>query len=147
MRTAKADVMCSVCAFAAPSDTLTRVAARRRSFARFEPTGRETRPGVSTGRSLCRPVGATSFKLTKKNVDARTHATSKHPEKTFDQCFPAVIAHEAELAAGGGDGGGGGAKGGVGKKGGKAKKDEDPMALLSEGLAGASVGKKAGKKK
>ena len=91
---------------------------------------------------------ATSFKLTKKNVDARTHAASKHPESTFEACFPVCVAHEAELAKGGATDSGNNAKGGVGKTGGKKKdKGEDLSALLDAGLAGVgSKPKKGGKK-
>ena len=93
-----------------------------------------------------RSVGSTSFKLTKKNVDARTHTESKHPGKTFAECFPCVIKHEAELAAEASGGGGGGGKGGAGKTGGKKKgKEEDLSSLLDAGLAG--VGKPVKKKK
>ena len=101
------------------------------------------RPSASRRR---RSVGSTSFKLTKKNVDARTHAESKHPGKTFAECFPCVIKHEAELAAeASGGGGGGGGKGGAGKTGGKKKgKEEDLSSLLDAGLAG--VGKPVKKK-
>ena len=38
---------------------------------------------------LC-SVCAQSFKVTEKNVDARKHAESKHPKKTFEECFPSL---------------------------------------------------------
>ena len=86
-------------------------------------------------------VCSQSFKLTKRNVDARTHTSSKHPDKTFECCFPDCVAHEAELAKDAA----GGAKGGAGEK--KKKKADDTMDLLAAGLAGASVkGKGKGKK-
>lgn len=88
---------------------------------------------------LC-TVCSQSFKLTKKNVDQRNHATSKHADKTFAELFPDCVTHEAELAKGGD------AKGGAaGPK--KTKKKEDTMDLLSAGLAGASVDKKKKGKK
>mmetsp|Transcript_19516 Transcript_19516/g.60147 ORF Transcript_19516/g.60147 Transcript_19516/m.60147 type:complete len:134 (-) Transcript_19516:34-435(-) len=94
----------------------------------------------------CKVCGAT-FKLTKKNADQRAHAASKHADKTFAECWPECVAHEAALAkeaAGGGDAAG--KKGGVGKTGGSKKKgNDDVMALLSEGMGGAKIGK--GKKK
>ena len=74
-----------------------------------------------------------------------TQVESKHPGKTFAECFPECVAHEKALAEGGGAASNKNPnKGGVGKTGGKKKsKDEDLSALLSEGL---SVGKKKGKK-
>mmetsp|Transcript_18002 Transcript_18002/g.53539 ORF Transcript_18002/g.53539 Transcript_18002/m.53539 type:complete len:142 (-) Transcript_18002:15-440(-) len=93
---------------------------------------------------LCK-LCATSFKLTKKNVDARTHAESKHPGKTFAECFPDCIKHEEMLAKPCAAGAGGGKDGGAGKKGGaKKKKGDDMMAMLSEGLAKSSVKDKKG---
>ena len=91
-------------------------------------------------------VCAQTFQLTKKNVDPRNHADSKHSAKTFAECFPCCVKHEAELAAGGGPTSNKNpAKGGAGKTGGKKKKnDEDLSSLLSEGL---SVGGKKGKGK
>mmetsp|Transcript_13312 Transcript_13312/g.17781 ORF Transcript_13312/g.17781 Transcript_13312/m.17781 type:complete len:123 (+) Transcript_13312:65-433(+) len=80
-------------------------------------------------------VCGTSFKLTKRNVDARTHAESKHATKTFAECFPEVIKAEEEEklnAAGSGD---------ASTKANSKKKD-DTFALLSEGLAGAPSTKK-----
>ena len=91
-------------------------------------------------------VCAVAFKLTKRNVDQRAHVESKHPGKTFAECFPECVAHEKALAEGGGAASNKNPnKGGVGKTGGKKKnKDEDLSALLSEGL---SVGGKKGKGK
>ena len=39
-------------------------------------------------------VCAVAFKLTKRNVDQRAHVESKHPGKTFAECFPECVAHE-----------------------------------------------------
>ena len=91
-------------------------------------------------------VCAVAFKLTKRNVDQRAHVESKHPGKTFAECFPECVAHEKALAEGGGSASNKNPnKGGVGKTGGKKKsKDEDLSALLSEGLSVG--GKKKGKK-
>jgi len=87
-------------------------------------------------------VCATVFKVTKKNVDARMHADSKHSKNTFEECFPSIVADDkaeaAEEAVAKSAGGGGGAAKVAAKP--KKKKDAD-MALLSEGLAGASVSK------
>ena len=47
-------------------------------------------------------VCAVAFKLTKRNVDQRAHVESKHPGKTFAECFPECVAHEKALAEGGG---------------------------------------------
>ena len=81
------------------------------------------------------------FKLTKKNIDQRNHADSKHPKETFATCFPEVVAAEAEEAADSGGGGGGGS-GGKKKK---EKKKENLDDLLGAGLEGVP-GKKKGKK-
>mmetsp|Transcript_23359 Transcript_23359/g.73151 ORF Transcript_23359/g.73151 Transcript_23359/m.73151 type:complete len:127 (-) Transcript_23359:65-445(-) len=81
-------------------------------------------------------VCGTTFKLTKRNVDARTHAESKHPQSTFAACFPEVVAAEAaEKKAAASTGTGGSATT-------ARKKEDDAAALLAEGLAAASVGKK-----
>lgn len=44
---------------------------------------------------LC-TVCAQSFKVTERNVDAHKHADSKHPKKTFDECFPSLGAQPEE---------------------------------------------------
>jgi len=75
-------------------------------------------------------ICGTTFKLTKKNVDSRQHAESKHPQKTFADCFPEVVASEAEEKKAAAVDAAGGAK-----KAGAGKKKDDSAALLAEGLA------------
>lgn len=85
------------------------------------------------------------FKLTKKNVDQRNHAASKHPNNTFEECFPEVVAYEAAEAAAGA--GGSGSGGGAGTKKKKAVKKENLDDLLGAGLADVPGKKKGTKKK
>mmetsp|Transcript_649 Transcript_649/g.2355 ORF Transcript_649/g.2355 Transcript_649/m.2355 type:complete len:132 (-) Transcript_649:1005-1400(-) len=89
-------------------------------------------------------VCSTTFKLTKKNVDARAHADSKHPTRTFADCFAECVAFEAEEAGIGGGGGGSGGAAAPAAAAKPAKKKEDAtLSMLSEGLAGdATKGKK-----
>ena len=93
------------------------------------------------------------FKLTKKNVDARNHAASKHPKETFAACFPEIVAAEAEeanlydYALNAASGGGGEAPAGKKKEGKKKKKKDDLNDLLGAGLEDLSIGKKKANKK
>mmetsp|Transcript_36652 Transcript_36652/g.117556 ORF Transcript_36652/g.117556 Transcript_36652/m.117556 type:complete len:122 (-) Transcript_36652:1778-2143(-) len=74
-------------------------------------------------------ICGTTFKLTKKNVDARMHAESRHADKSFAECFPeCVAAEEADKKANT-----------VAKKVTTTKKKDDSAALLAEGLAGAAA--------
>lgn len=86
-------------------------------------------------------ICGTLFKLTKRNVDSRMHAESKHPQSTFATCFPeVVVAEEADKKASADA-----TKKNGGRSSSSSKKKEDSMALLAEGLAATSVKKKGSK--
>ena len=54
-----------------------------------------------------------SIRATKRNVEAGSHASSKHPAKTFQELFPGATLPES--LTGGGSSGGGASEGGKGK--------------------------------
>mmetsp|Transcript_6126 Transcript_6126/g.7926 ORF Transcript_6126/g.7926 Transcript_6126/m.7926 type:complete len:128 (-) Transcript_6126:141-524(-) len=83
---------------------------------------------------------ATTFKVTKKNIDQRNHAESKHPKNSFDECFPTLAQIEAD------DKVAESAAAAVPEVKKAPKKKKDDMSLLAEGLAGANI-KSAPKKK
>ena len=72
-------------------------------------------------------ICGTAFKVTKKNVDSRQHADSKHPTKTFAECFPQILVYEAEAVKE--------ETSAAAKKTTTTKKKDDTSALFAEGLA------------
>ena len=45
----------------------------------------------------------TEIRATKRNVEAGAHATSRHPQVTFQVCFPGAALPEGHAGAGGGE--------------------------------------------